>query len=78
MIRMFNLLISFQISNNMKRKSTPENSEIEEKRVRASTNEEGEAASSQPSNGRSHQKCSICLWPVGAPQCYHTSNNMDR
>jgi len=60
----------------MKRKTALESPEVEEKRGRVSN---GNASPpTHPGNGRAHHKCSICLWPVGAPQCYHTATNTDR
>lgn len=61
----------------MKRKSDLENPEVEEKRGRVVSNGSG-SSPTHPGNGRAQHKCSICLWPVGAPQCYHTATNTVR
>ena len=65
----------------MKRKTATENPEVEEKRGRVSNgsyNTETSPSHHPAENGRAQHKCSICLWPVGAPQCYHTSTNTVR
>jgi len=54
----------------MKRKTDLENPEVEEKKGRISNGNDG-----SPTHPSRAQKCSICLWPVGAPQCYHAATN---
>ena len=65
----------------MKRKNTieTENPDVEVKRGRISNGSDGgHTPPHVHRNGGAAHKCSICLWPVGAPQCYHTSTTMDR
>jgi len=57
----------------MKRKSNGvgvmEEEEREEKRSRV---EENGSKTEEEEVAKVAAKCPICLWPAGAPQCYHT------
>ena len=58
----------------MKRKSNGvgvmEEEEREEKRSRVEEN--GRKTEGEEEVAKVAAKCPICLWPAGAPQCYHT------
>ena len=42
--------------------------EVEEKRIRLEENGGNKVV-------KAATKCPICLWPAGAPECYHTASN---
>ena len=47
-----------------------EEEEREEKRSRVEEN--GRKTEEEEEVAKVAAKCPICLWPAGAPQCYHT------
>ena len=69
---------SFHLTIGMKRKTTDENDEFEGKRGRSISNGSNGYGNHSPNAQNrgpgAQQKCFICLWPQGAPQCYHSNN----
>lgn len=67
----------------MKMKRTNEtngcDTEVEDKKIKISNGHGTSGGGDVKNNGQSLSKgkCSICLWPVGAVQCYHTSHEME-